>query len=277
MKKILLLLIVTISLGCNSNQERKASEKLKVLFIGNSLTYYHDMPMILQQMLNETHPGIKVEQITFPGYSLSSHLKNIVLERFEDRVNTREKSADEVTETEKKIREKDWDIIVLQTGGVRVLIPEVRNSEVDWAIKEIQDLSSSQFYLFQTWVTETKYPKKYCYPAILIDPARSMEEEVCSAEMLNEAQHYENLLSGYTELSRANNIELTSHAKIFMKIKKDHPELELIEDGVHPSEKGAFLSACIFYNLLSGKEAEDLKFSANLPAGIAEILKKAAS
>ncbi len=44
---------------------------MKILFIGNSFTYYNDMPSILSGMLGEEH---EVRSVTKGGYYLSRHL-----------------------------------------------------------------------------------------------------------------------------------------------------------------------------------------------------------
>src|SRR5690554_2712250 len=136
MKNILLILITLIGINCKS-QNKDGAEEINVLFIGNSLTYFYDMPQTVQKTLNETNPNIKIEQSTFPGLSLSAHLNNIITSRTENGVSTRRKEEGEKTETEIKIAEKKWDIVILQTGTVSVLIPENREFKSNNAILEI--------------------------------------------------------------------------------------------------------------------------------------------
>ncbi|MGK4568356.1 hypothetical protein [Flavobacterium sp. 3HN19-14] len=142
------------------------------MFIGNSLTYFHDMPSTLQAMLNETNPNIRIEQSTFPGYSLSAHLSDMIVSKTENEISTRKKENGELTETEKKIAERKWDVVILQTGTVSVLIPENREFKVNPAISEIKKLVGNpgcKFMLFDTWASKNEYPQQYCYPAASID------------------------------------------------------------------------------------------------------------
>lgn len=46
---------------------------INVLFIGNSLTYFHNMPTILQDIFIENNKNIRVFQSTFPGIPLHNH------------------------------------------------------------------------------------------------------------------------------------------------------------------------------------------------------------
>ena len=71
------LLITLLVFKCNS-QDIKGTDKTNVLFIGNSLTYYHDMPATVQKMMNETNLYFNSEQSTFPGMSLDGHMNNII-------------------------------------------------------------------------------------------------------------------------------------------------------------------------------------------------------
>ena len=278
MRKSLLLILALTFLGCIS-QNKDQSDQVDVLFIGNSLTYFNDMPGMLQKMMTEKNLEINIEQITYPGFSLYAHLENIVEESSENHVRTRKKTDQEVTETEKKIKEKDWDIIIMQTGGVSILIPEIRKKKVDPAIKEIMSLSNpeSKFILFNTWTTKVVYPKEYCYSAADVDKYSNPGEKICSPEFKNSKEYFDALQSGYKELSENNEISLTRHAEIFQEITNKNPEVELLEDTMHPSKKGAFLSACIFYKLISGKEPNRLKYTADIDNKTAELIKMTAS
>lgn len=275
MRKLYLLAILAfLSLATNGQNFEKAGE-INVLFIGNSLTYFNNMPQVLQKMITETDPHIKVEQISYPGFSLYAHLEHIIEESSEGNVKTRKKRPGEVTETEKKIQEKNWDIIVMQTGGVNILIPKIRNRKVNPAIQEIIRLSNceAKYLLFNTWTTEINYPQEYCYPAAVIDRTAKPGEKFCSPEILNEEAYAELLESGYHELANDNALTLTDHAEVFKKVREEHPDIALLEDEMHPSKYGAFLSASVFYESITGKKAGDLRYTADLEEEIAKTLK----
>lgn len=124
----------------------------EVLFIGNSLTYYHDMPLMLQGMLNENESKINIHQSTFPGVSLSDHLIK--------------------PETLAKLNSQNWDYVVLQEATVRVLIDEVREYNFEPSILRLDSLiklKKGQTILYQSYPVSI-YPKKYCYPSFLVRP-----------------------------------------------------------------------------------------------------------
>lgn len=277
MKNILLLLFLVISVSCKS-QETRGTEKINVLFIGNSLTYYHDMPETLQKMLNETTSNFNIEQSTFPGMSLDWHLNNIIESRTEDQINTRRKTAGEKTETEIKLSEKDWDVVILQEGTVRLLIPEAKEYKVETAIEEIKNRISNpncEFILFKTWPSKKEYPKQYCHSKWAIDHALE-KDKYCSPEIANLEQEMALINESYDLLAEKYELTASDNGNKFYEILTEYPEISVYEDNIHPNTYGAFLNACIFYQMLTGKKASGLKFNGEIGPKTAGLLKKIA-
>jgi hypothetical protein len=101
MLRILTLLLALI--GCASepggpnNEDEEFGEGLRVLFIGNSLTYTNDVPGMLGWMLEEA--GLEVGRITtvaFPNYGLEDHWSGSAARDL--------------------IAEGGWDAVVMQQG-----------------------------------------------------------------------------------------------------------------------------------------------------------------
>ncbi len=97
--KVVLVLVI-ISISCSSSSPQAAndlSKRLHILFIGNSLTYFNDLPGILEELLKHTEiKEVKIESVTLPNYGLQDHWIN-------SKVHT-------------KIAENSWDVVVLQQG-----------------------------------------------------------------------------------------------------------------------------------------------------------------
>lgn len=275
MRNFLLLTIGLLTFGCQSQKKQK-SEEVNVLFIGNSLTYYHDMPQTVQAMLNETDPNIRIEQSTLPGTSLTRHLENIIISRTEDNINTRKKYEGEKTETEVKIAEKKWDIVILQEGTVNLLIPEVRDLTVNKAINKIKALVNNpecRFIFFTTWPSERPYPKEYCRDGGRIDESLDEIQDYCSPKIETYEKEYELIEKGHSLVAKKNCLEKTDNGNLFRIAKETKPELALLEDPIHPNANGAFLNACEFYEILTGKKASDLKVVGELEPKNAKFLK----
>ncbi len=93
--KIFLLLGMTAIAGLLTAGEKE----LKVLFIGNSYTYYHELPAVMARLGADAGWTVEAKHHTGGGYSLLRHVE--------------EKKVFGV------IAEKDWDFVVLQDHSMR--------------------------------------------------------------------------------------------------------------------------------------------------------------
>lgn len=84
---------------------------LRVLFIGNSLTYYNDLPGTLADLAQRAGDTLLVESVTGPGYALIDHLQG--------------KSG-----AVSAVRRGGWDVVVLQQGPSTLAVN--RDSLVLW-------------------------------------------------------------------------------------------------------------------------------------------------
>jgi hypothetical protein len=284
MKKGIVFLSLLLLVGCKSNPNQNP-EKIKVLFIGNSLTYYHDMPKTLQAMLDEKSANYSIEQSTFPGMSLSAHLQNIITESKVDAKNTRPKNENEVTETERKIAEKNWDIIILQERTNSLYFPEVVKEVIEPNIKIIKNLAKNkncQFIMFNTWPSKGSYPREIeCRPKYsfnrkkyYINEEISNDEKFCSVEILNLEQNIEILNKSYDPIKSENNLKISNHPNLHYQVRIKHPEIELYDDEYHPSQTGSFLNALEFYTILTNNKPSKLKYNGKLDEKTAEKLKR---
>lgn len=236
------------------------------------------MPQTLQKMLDETNPNINIDQMTNPGQSLSGHLSDIVTSRTENGISVRKKEDGEITETEIKLKEKKWDIIILQTGTVSVLIPKNREIKVNKAVSDIKDLVNNpncEFILFNTWPSKKEYPKKYCYSGYSID--KSIEDiDYCSPIIENLEQEIKLINESYDLVVEKNGIKKSDNGTKYYEILTEYPEIELYDDDIHPNANGSFLNACVFYQMLTSKKATVLKYNGEIGPKTAELLKKIA-
>ena len=101
MKFLRTVLITGFLIACShaatgTQPETASGDVRRVLFIGNSLTYFNDLPLIVQQLAEAGGRRIDVGMVAFPDYNLEDHRAR----------------GDAVTE----IREGRWDLVVLQQG-----------------------------------------------------------------------------------------------------------------------------------------------------------------
>jgi len=258
------ILLCLIFINCQQNQQNAPT---KVLFIGNSLTYYYEMPSLLQAMLDESAENYTVEQSTYPGYTLKGHLDDIIIGENEDGVYTRSKKVDEITATAQKIASQTYDYIVLQEQTGRAAIPEIRRIFWEKTLQRYEDLidtTKTKIILFQNFPTKENYPKKYCKS---IDSKR-----YCSGSFDDLAGEMKAIRGGFISPKK----EVVKVGDAYYEVLKNYPEIELYEDESHPSARGAFLSALVFYQFFTKGKTTQLKYIANLNEEVANILKRVA-
>jgi hypothetical protein len=107
------VVVLTATGACQDAGPRTPNDpvSLRVLFIGNSLTYVNDLPGTLAGIARSGGDTIRVEMVARPNYALIDHL-------------TEHSGADEA------IRRGGWDVVVLQQGPTS--LPVNRDSLILW-------------------------------------------------------------------------------------------------------------------------------------------------
>lgn len=286
MKGILAILFI-VFYSCKSKPVEQV-EKVNVLFIGNSLTYYHDMPKMVEEMLNEKVLNYNVEQAAFPGMTLNSHLNNIIYKREGDNIFTIRKSEFEITETEKIISSRSWDLIIIQEAPDMLLSKELVNELVQSDIEKIRLLNPNKnckYIFFNTWIPKVaSYPiKSICLPKSDFDSVKfpvnklNPDEKFCSEEVLNEKEHLRILNEALNQINLKQKMIISNHPNIHFNTRNKYPEIQLYDDDYHPSKTGSFLNACIFYKIIADKSPTRLNFNASLDEKTASLLKRIAN
>ena len=270
--KITLLIFTLFSQLSVFAKEQFVNDSLKVLFVGNSLTYYNAMPQLLQQMLNEGEEKVKVEQSTFPGMQLRHHLvtlkSNYPIGMQEDPNN--------LNLTKEKLRNSNWEYVILQEGTVSFLIPGyVQNSLQSTFSNILAEFVNpkTKFVLFETWAMSKHFPKNYCIPIPNLDSAFQMTE-YCSPKIENKEEEISLIATSCREIAKSNKMILSKNGELYYQFELRYPEYPLYDVDSHPTLEGAFLNACIFYELISQKESNKLQFNGDLDPKTASIIKQ---
>ncbi|RAK23885.1 uncharacterized protein DUF4886 [Flavobacterium aquaticum] len=286
MKEILALLFI-IFYSCKSKPVEQV-QKVNILFIGNSLTYYHDMPKMVKQMLDEKSTHYLIEQATFPGMTLNSHLNNIIYKREGDHIYTMRKNDFEITETEKIISSRSWDLIIIQEAPDMLFSKELVDELVQSDIEEIKALNRNKnckYIFFNTWIPKVQhYPiKSICLPKSDFDYVKfpinnlNSDEKFCSEEVLNEKEYLRILNEALNQINLKQKMIISNHPNIHFNIRNKYPEIQLYDDDYHPSKIGSFLNACIFYKMITNKNPTRLNFNAGLDEKTTSLLKRIAN
>lgn len=205
---------------------------MQVLFIGNSFTYFNDMPYTFLNMVKTVDPDARVESIAYGGYSLSRY-------------------CDETTEVGKlvisKIVSYEWDYVVLQEES---LLPCVDVGSFVSAVKKLSQIASqigAKVILYQTWPYERDSEK-------LALTGMTYEEMTAS------------LKNAYQRAAEESGAAVAPVGEVFAYVSSSEHITHLINrnDGYHPSTSGSYLAACVIFRTITGRSAIGLPCPSNV-------------
>ena len=188
---------------------------MKILFIGNSYTFFNDMPKLLEALAEENGKDGYIDSVTKGGRRLYENLKE----------------GDENGERIKAlVRENDFDALILQEQSFLAIVDYER------FVGGIRDLVSlvkaKRNILYATWGRKTGSEKLN-------------ELGLTSEEMTNK------LTEAYILAAKTVNAEISHVGKTFLKISKELPDLEIYNpDLSHPSYLGSAVAAICHYRTL---------------------------
>lgn len=205
--------------------------ELKILFIGNSHTYYFDLPITVEKLLAKDDPNatIRVESETVGGFSFQDHVTSGRAESF--------------------IYKTNWDYIVLQeNAGVAGFTKEEAETEIYPFAQQLAEMIKdnnlqTEIILYMTHAY--KNGSERC----------TQNPNVCSYnKMQNEIRR------NYVFISGLFNSKIAP-AGMMWKIILDKEMVQLHNlDNIHPSELGSQVSAATLYSTIRRKRlaADDL-------------------
>jgi Secretion system C-terminal sorting domain/PKD domain len=242
MKKILFLTISFITI-CFFVVAQKTK---RVLFLGNSYTYYSNLPQMVAQMATSTNDTLIFDSNTPGGYTLQEH------------------SAD--TASINRIKKGNWDFVSLQEQSQRPALPinEVQINTFKYArvldslINVFNPCSETIFYM--TWGRKFG-DGDYCASVPLM----------CTYEGMDSL-----LRLRYTAMAENNNAIISPVSVVWKYIRKNYPSIELYDaDNSHPSLAGTYLAACCFYTAIFRKNPLLISFNNAVPQLDAVKIKEA--
>ena len=218
---------------------------IKVLFIGNSFTFYSNIPGIFGELAKGAGKNVTVESVTNGSWTLS-------------------KFADKTDEYGAKVHAKltasdDYDAIILQDQSTR---PLANKTGFVSGIKAMADkINSTQkscrIYLYTTWGFE----------------------EYASKNNMTIPKMEAKIRAEYASAAKEIGATVCNVGKAFTEVYTENKDINLYyTDNKHPSYNGAFLSACVHVSTILGIDPRTSNFngSSEITPEIAAILKQAA-
>ena len=223
-------------------------EEVKILFVGDSLTYYNDMPLIFEAISKSAQKNVYVDSITKGGYSILKMQKDIEF----------------WSAVEEKIHSKSWDVIVYQPGRNYTVMPEY-----------FPDAPQDELKAAERMVKLIKkvgaLPIQYSTFGV---NKGSVTRNGCTKVMTR--REHTDLVTAYNAgvADKLGVISVYTGEALNLAAEK-YPEINLYHtDEVHPSYAGSYIVAACFYTVIFGEAPVKSDFSGELDTATADKLKK---
>ncbi|QQR91483.1 MAG: hypothetical protein IPJ88_07095 [Myxococcales bacterium] len=186
-----------------------AQRVLRVLFIGNSYTFYHEMPKLVQSLAQGQIP-MECEYSARGGVDLRLHWRKM--------------------KSRKRVEEGDWNHVVVQERSSDPLHSGLKFYWYGLRFVRAAHRIGAKPLLFQTW------PRK---------AGHELYQSAWSGE--NPERMLEKISSAYQKLAAMSDASVIPVGEKWWKVLQHFPGIELYdEDGHHASLAGAYLTACTF-------------------------------
>lgn len=204
-----LILLLILAVSCSSSNQ---SGELKILFIGNSYTYYNSMPEVLKGLISERSPDMQVEAtlISGGGMTLANHWE--------------QKRALEA------IQSQDWDYVVLQDQsklGMGIIIDD----------KDYFGQTDLFFEYSRKFDAEIK--KAGAQTVFMMTWSRKAEPQ--NQAILNYA---------YSTIAKELGAMLAPVGLVWDELREESALDLYVNDGSHPSAMGSYLAASTLFATL---------------------------
>jgi hypothetical protein len=223
------------------------NKTLNVLFLGNSYTYFNNLPALVDSLALSNGDNLNYDQNTPGGHTFNNHFNN----------------ATSIA----KIKSQNWEYVILQAQSQEPSFsPSQVNSQtfpfavkLDSVIKGNHLCSQTVFY--ETW--GRKFGDQgncAAYPP------------VCTYTGMQDR-----LRSSYKAFADSAKGVMAPVGEAFRKSIALNPNLNLyIADNSHPSLEGSYLAACVFYEVLFKKSCLNNTYYSQLSSNTAGFLQQVA-
>ena len=226
MKKMAMMLLALV--GCVALAAETTPTK-RVLFIGNSYTFFNNLPDAVAVLGTRNGETWQVGRYLRGGATFGTHWCDNAGEAENRGTNGMTYDKKRKGGLDKLLKQK-WDVVVLQANSREPLFaPEEFQTNGTKLIEKVKAAGVPRVLLYQTWARQH---------------IPSQQKDLSAA---------------YAKLAMATGAEVVCVGDAWAAALKAKPELALHSpDKSHPNDKGSYLAACLFYRALSGKSAKGL-------------------
>lgn len=241
--KNLLIILTVIILATTSAH---AQDTLKVLFLGNSHTYFNDLPQLFANLSESGGHPVIFDSNTPGGHTLEQHSNNAT--------------------SLNKIRLGIWDYVVLQENSQYPVINYLRYNSMYPAARELDSLIT---FFNGTTTIFMNWGWRYGGQAEVDGHQSPVFEDYFHMQ--------DSMTSACTEIAIELSAVLAPAGEAWRTAVTWDPALVLWNpDNYHPALNGSYLTACVFYATLYDESPVGLEYSGGLSDDEAFFLQQAA-
>lgn len=226
------LLLAAVLLGACFSGEPDA----RVLFIGNSYTFYNDLPVMVSRLAESVDLDVEVDSVVEGGAWLRDHRRNGL-------------ASD-------KIATGEFDFAVIQEQSAVPSDPELAHEVMFPAANGFANdavAADTTLVLFETWGHLSGFA----------DTGHGNYNSMQNA-----------INATYAELSDILNQPLAPAGEAWQAALNANSGIRLHQpDKSHPTTEGSYLAALVITSTITGVSPTEMTFDAGLPVGVASLLR----
>jgi hypothetical protein len=217
-----LLIAILLALACATGAAARGGTPVRVLFVGNSYTYFNNLPEMFAKLAAAGQQSAETRMEAPGGWRLKDHW--------------------EKGEARKALADGKWDYVVLQdqsTLGVTLYVDGKARVSSDEVFRPAAD----------KWAAEIE--KSGAKPVFYLTWAREASPEDQDA-----------LTYAYSSAAKTAGAIVSPVGLAWQRVRKQRPDIGLFaDDGSHPSPAGTYLAACTFFAVVFDKDPTGLPAS----------------
>jgi len=226
-------------------------EPVKVTFLGNSLTYWHNLPEMIKDMAEAAGDKITVENYSQGGWTFYRHANS--------------------EESYKQIVDHNSDIVVIQGNSKDASFHWWRENMMYPSVRKLTDMIESNggrtmlYLTYANWGGGEKCLTEF-------------NAKFCSMPFEGYYDFQDTIIAGYMEIAQELDISVAPVGVAWKEVLMDGKLSTLwVNDNVHPSISGAYLTTCVFYAAIFKKSPVGIKYYSIVPEWRARYLQEIAA
>lgn len=244
-KVIFLLLLIFLGINCTPTYATSNDiSTTRILFIGNSSTYYNQMPLMVEGLAKANNINCEVKSITASSYKLT---------QFATTGNAYN------TEIVNALSKEKWDFVILQEHRENIMgnLEATKNAITN--LKSTIDSTGAKTILYETQAD-------YIGNDFIIDGTSIYFDNIT-------LQNY--MTKFYFSLGNKFDCKVAPVGVNYTRCMKEYPEINLYNsDMIHPTLEGSYLAACTLFQTIFETSAYNNTFLSGSEFDTSHIIDK---